>query len=604
MKRIPVLLLMLICCLQVFSQPNSTPSYPKNYFRNPVGLPMQIVANMGELRSTHWHMGLDIRTDQKENQPVYAAADGYIAQLGIRPQSFGRFIIINHPNGLSTLYGHLNDFFPELEQYVTAQQYKNESWATELNFTEKDFPVYKNKLIAYSGNTGGSQGPHVHFEIFETKTGKRLNPLLFGFPLPDNVPPTLVKLGLYNRHISTYEQSPQLFNLKSTDSGYVIPKVPVIKTGLSRVSFAIQAYDRLSGTKNQDGIYSATLFVDDVPQAGFIIDSLSYPSSDYINAHIDFRYRYNGGASLQHLSQLPGENSGLYKRYNGDGVIELHDTTMHQIRIDVKDAALNTSQLVFALQYSDSLAALIKREQVAATLAPNREHVIRRDGFELLLLQDCLYDTIRGFYYRTNSNAAYAASAIHQFNDPSFPAHSQMTVRIKPDKPIPEEWKDKLVIQRSYRGQVSVRKAMWQDGWLTGKVSDFGYFQALADISPPAINDLGKADTVDLSPASRILFTPTDNFGIKSFRAELNGQWLRFTNDKSRNWIYVFDERCPYGVYHLKVTVEDLVGNTTSKEWWFKRGPYTPPKKKAIRKKVSSRKKPVAKKTTTTSKKR
>jgi len=128
---------------------------------------MDLAANFGELRPNHWHMGLDIRTQQKENLPVYASADGYIAHIGIRPQSFGRFIVINHPNGMSTLYGHLNDFYPELEEYVTAQQYKQESWAVELDFDKKQFPVSKGQMIAYSGNTGGSQGPHVHFEIFE-----------------------------------------------------------------------------------------------------------------------------------------------------------------------------------------------------------------------------------------------------------------------------------------------------------------------------------------------------------------------------------------------------------------------------------------------------
>jgi hypothetical protein len=97
---------------------------------------------------------------------------------------------------------------------------------------------------------------------------------------------------------------------------------------------------------------------------------------------------------------------------------------------------------------------------------------------------------------------------------------------------------------------------------------------------------------VNLSPANRIVFTPSDNFGIKSFSAELDGEWLRFTNDKSRSWIYVFDERCPYGVHELKVTVEDLVGNITTRSWWFKKYPYTPPRKKAIRKKLSSKKKP------------
>jgi murein DD-endopeptidase MepM/ murein hydrolase activator NlpD len=591
-----VLLLIFCCCRQAISQTFSPPSYPKDYFRNPVGLPMEIVANMGELRTTHWHMGLDIRTNQKENQPIYAAAEGYIAHIGIRPLSFGRFIIINHPNGLSTLYGHLNDFAPELEKYVTEQQYKNESWAIEIDFTEKQFPVHKSELIAYSGNTGGSQGPHLHFEIFETKTDKRLNPLLFNFPLPDNVPPTIVKLGLYDRDISTYEQTPRLFNLKNTDSGYIIPKLDILKTGLNKLSFSIQAYDRLTGTQNQDGIYAATLYIDDEPIVGFVIDSLSYPSSDYINAHIDYRYRYNGGSHLQHLSQLPGEKSGLYRQYNGDGVINLNDTIVHFVRIVVMDAALNTSELYFQLQYSDSLAQLVKKETIPQQLAPNKPHQFKREGFEIDMPNDCLYDSIRSFYYRYNSAATYAVSPIHQFNDPSFPAHSMMNVRIKPDRQFPGEWRDKLIMQRVYRGQSNIRKAVWENDWLVGRFNDFGNFQVFADVVAPSINELGssKTDTIDLSPASRILFTPTDNFGIKSFRAELNGEWLRFTNDKGRNWIYVFDERCPYGVYHLKVTVEDLVGNSTTKEWWFKRGPYTPPKKKAVKKR--SKKKPVVRK--------
>src|ERR1043165_8542661 len=163
----------------------SAQSYPKYYFRNPLGIPMQLTGNFGELRSNHWHMGLDIRTNEKENQPVYAAAEGYIAKVRIEPFGFGRSIFINHPNGLTTVYGHLNDFFPELEQYVTEQQYKLESWAVELEFHENKFKVFKSQLIAYSGNTGSSRGPHLHFEIRDTKTSKCLNPLLFGFPVND-----------------------------------------------------------------------------------------------------------------------------------------------------------------------------------------------------------------------------------------------------------------------------------------------------------------------------------------------------------------------------------------------------------------------------------
>jgi murein DD-endopeptidase MepM/ murein hydrolase activator NlpD len=146
--------------------------YPQNYFRNPLNIPMELVANFGELRANHWHMGLDIRTQQKQNLPVHAAAEGYITRVKIEPGGFGRAIYINHPNGYTTLYAHLNNFFPALEQYVKAEQYKLESWQVELEIAPNLFPINKGSFIAYSGNTGGSQGPHVHFEIRETKTDR------------------------------------------------------------------------------------------------------------------------------------------------------------------------------------------------------------------------------------------------------------------------------------------------------------------------------------------------------------------------------------------------------------------------------------------------
>ncbi|HEX7902291.1 MAG TPA: M23 family metallopeptidase [Chitinophagaceae bacterium] len=597
MKRTLILLLVAITAAKTIAQTPPKNNYPKGYFRNPLALPLEIVANMGELRPNHWHMGLDIRTDQKENQPVYAAAEGFISHIGIRPQSFGRFIVIDHPNGLSTLYAHLNDFFPELEQYVTQEQYKKESWAIELDFSKKQFPVTKGQFIALSGNTGGSQGPHVHFEIFDTKTTKRLNPLLFDFPLKDEVTPSLVKLALYDRSKSVYEQTPQFFPLKNTDSGYIIPKLPLLKTGLNKISFGIQAYDRTSGSANADGVYSAKLIVDEVPQIMFVIDSIDYDQTTYMNAQIDYKYRSNGGPFVQHLSRLPGDHGGVYHPINADGVIFLTDTTIHTVTIDVRDAYNNISKLNFLVQYNDSLA----KQAVRATqnyFAPNEVNVMEKPDFEVYLPEGCLYDTVPVVYYRSNTSSAYAVSLAHQLNDPSVPVHNELTVRIKPNKNIPGEWKDKLVIQRSGRGN-SVKKAAIQQDWLAAGFGDFGTFQAFADIAAPGINSLGRGDTINLSAASRILFTPTDNFAVKSFRAELNGQWLRFTNDKSRNWIYVFDERCPFGVHELKVSVQDLVGNTTTKTWWFKRGPYTPPKKKAVKKKSSSKKKITTQKTST-----
>src|SRR5882762_9681680 len=190
--------------LSSFSQVFPPVGYPRDYFRDPLDIPMSLAANFGELRPNHYHMGLDIRTQRKENLPVMAAADGYIARVSIEPGGFGQAIYIRHPNGYTTVYGHLNKFFPALAAYVREQQYRLESWQVKLSLPPNLFPVRKGDLIAYSGNTGGSQGPHLHFEIRRTDGDVNLNPLLFGLPVPDNTAPTILRLAWYDRGQSVY----------------------------------------------------------------------------------------------------------------------------------------------------------------------------------------------------------------------------------------------------------------------------------------------------------------------------------------------------------------------------------------------------------------
>jgi hypothetical protein len=329
----------------------------------------------------------------------------------------------------------------------------------------------------------------------------------------------------------------------------------------------------------------------------FFIDSVDYVETHAINAQVDYKYSYNGGVDVQHLSQLPGDKSRVYHHINGDGVLELNDNDSHQVRIEVKDANMNTSVLSFQVQHDDNLSASIPAHSFHEQFVPNKVNVLSRNDFELNLPANALYDTIQPIYTEKEINEADAISAIHQFCDASIPPGDYFTVHIKPDKSFPSIWGDKIVIKNVYGSRSTVRKAEWQNGWLAASFDDFGTYRAFADIQPPEVNLAGRGDTIDLSGASRIVFWPSDNFGIKSFRAELDGKWLRFTNDKGRAYIYTFDERCPYGVHSLKVTVTDLAGNTTIKNWWFKKYPYAAPRKKAV-KKGASKKKATAKKVT------
>lgn len=588
----PLLFIITIAGFSVNAQTKN--AYPKNYFRWPLDLRPEIVANLGELRSNHWHMGLDIRTAQRVNQRVYAAAAGYISKIRIEPFGFGRVIYINHPNGLTTLYAHLNDFFPALEKHVKEEQYKRETWAIELQFTPDQFPVSKGTFIAFSGTTGGSQGPHVHFEIRDTRTDKCLNPLLFGMPLQDNVQPTLVKLAMYNRGLSVYEQRPQIFSLKKAGNKYVLAGSPVIKTGWDKISFGLQAYDRISGSNNQDGIYSATLYVDGEAQAGFELDSIGYDETGYMNAHIDYSYKHNGGPYLQHLSQLPGDKGPAYSQFSSDGTIRLNDTSIRQARVDVYDSYGNKSVLEFSIQYNPTPSVAQHADHPHFT--PGVISILEKPDFEAYFREHNFYDTVPVLYYTIQKSSSGSLSALHGLNNPSIPVHGVFTVRVRPNEEIPGKWLGKVILQREFGGSRTNRLARYENGFLVAEFGDFGNFQAFLDLEPPKVSGLGNADTLNLSAAKSIVLHPTDNFGIKRFRAELNGKWLRFTNDKGRLYVYEFDERCPYGTHELKVTVEDIAGNITTRSWWFKRNPYTPPVKKAVKRKPAA-KKPVKKST-------
>src|SRR5690242_2623379 len=252
MKRIVTGLFLLIP-LWAAAQDYPVKNYPKNYFRSPLDIPILLAGNFGEIRPGHFHSGMDIKTDGHIGMPVHAAADGYISRVGVSSAGFGNVIYITHPNGYTTLYGHLHRFNPELEKYVKAKEYEQESWKIDLQIPPGLFPVKKGEFIAWSGSTGASTAPHVHFEIRNTATEKPLNPLLFGFDVKDNIPPPVFRVAVYDRNKSIYEQTPLTYPVRKEGADYV-PAAREITVKTDKAGFGVDAIDRQNGTGNTYGV--------------------------------------------------------------------------------------------------------------------------------------------------------------------------------------------------------------------------------------------------------------------------------------------------------------------------------------------------------------
>lgn len=556
-----------LCCLlpQLLYAQLPGKNYPQGYFRNPMNIPIQLAGNFGELRPNHFHAGIDIKTQQRENLPVHAAADGYVSRIGVSHNGYGNVLYITHPNGYTTVYGHLNRFFPALEQYVKQQEYAQESWAADLKIPANKFPVKKGDFVAWSGNTGGSAGPHVHFEIRETESEHPLNPLLFGFDIPDSRAPDIYRIAIYDMDKSIYDQTPVILPLKKVNGEYVTTQA-VIPVRAYNAGLGINAVDRMGVAPNSYGIYEVVLFDRDVPNSGFQLDNIAFEDSRYINAHVDYKVKKSGGPYLQLLFALPGNKLNIYKDVQGDGTLDLSDGKPHAVKLLVKDAYGNSSTVRLSLQQSGEPSALPK---CANTMYAESRNIFENNQVEFFLEESALYDQIC-FNYTELPAAAKAYSSTFHLNTPVVPVHNYFTLRLKPDRPVPAALHNKMIMVRDGLGK-DISATTFDNGWYTGKFRDFGNFHLEADTIAPKITMLGAAKNGSkLSKAAKLIFSMNDASGIKSYRAELDGHWLMFSR-KSNVITYTFDEHCPPGSHNLKLTVTDIAGNVSTKTFNFTR---------------------------------
>ncbi|HEX3768774.1 MAG TPA: M23 family metallopeptidase, partial [Puia sp.] len=392
--------------------------YPQKEFRNPLDIPISLAANFGELRSNHYHMGLDIRTAHRENLPVYAAADGYISRIKIEPFGFGQAIYIRHNNGFVSLYAHLNAFYPPLAKWVKQKQYELKRWAVTLDLPPAFLTVKKGDLIAYSGNMGGSQGPHLHFELRTYPDDNNLNPMLFGLPITDNTPPVFKSLSVYDRNRSFYEQSPSFIPVRGAAGNYVLG-LPVLILKTPNPGFGVSGFDTQSGSNNPNGIFQGVIYDNGEVVSGFQMDQISYNDTRGINAHIDYPTHERGGPYYQLLFKMPGYDHSIYREAKPGGYLHLEDGGLHQIRIELKDAYGNISKLEFKAHYEP--AENYFNIYAGKMFYPGMLDCLEAPNAAFYLGQTCLYDSLHLNYAELTTVEKDLVSAIHNFGNSQVP---------------------------------------------------------------------------------------------------------------------------------------------------------------------------------------
>ncbi len=553
-------LLLLISPVIVASQP----PYPKDYFRSPVDFPIILSGTFGELRAGHFHSGIDIKTGGVSGKNIYAVADGYVSRIKVSAFGFGKTIYVTHPNGYVSVYAHLDRFNKTIASKVKQEHYLRESFELDL-YPEKDqIPVKKGEVIAYSGNTGGSNGPHLHFEMRIASTQTPVNPLCFGFEAKDFIRPEIKWLkvipaseevtvdGHAGSRVYTVEGWGEKHRIRGNDTIEVA----------GPFSLAIYTHDKLNDADNKNGVYDIRIIVDGDLFYHHEMEKFDFSETRYINSLIDYGEYIENQRRYQRSEIDPNNKLSIYKHVSNRGVLQFEDVGYHLIEYRITDFAGNVSILplvVKAIPLNQNLA--LSQSFGARLLACAGDAAFDAENFSLEIPAGGLYRDL-DFEYGTREMPEKAFSRVHVVHNDHTPLHSYSTVRIKPDR-LPSQ-PDKMVLVRVTKDNGWIYSGgKWENGMLNARIRNFGDYMIVVDDTPPSITPVNISSGIIGAGRETVKVRISDKLsGIGSYRATLNGKWILMDYDaKNDLLVYEIDELLKSGNNAFRLEVSDNAGN-------------------------------------------
>ena len=565
MKHLIYSLILLIFSSSAYAQKDEP--VDKAYYAAPVKIPISLAGNFAELRPNHFHGGIDIKTQGKTGLPVFAAADGYIARISVSQTGYGNSLYINHSNGTTTVYGHLQSFIKPVQDYIRNIQYEKETFVIDQTVPEDMFQVKKGDQIAFSGNTGSSGGPHLHFEIRKTKEEIILNPLLFNMPVKDKIKPSIQSLMVYpvsDDASVAGKQLPQRFDVVVNGSSYLL-KVNKTIPVYGEIGFGIQSVDLLDGSSNKCGIYSIKLSVDGKLIYSFKMDELIMDQTRYVNSQMDYALAVKTGRRLYRTWLEPGNKMNIYDSIIKRGLFTATDGKIHTVHYEIADAGGNKTNLSFKIQSQKT--NITKSEPTGKYFRYDRKNKIDASGIEFTIPEGALYSNV-DFQFNEKPSLPAFFSPVYQLHNTTVPLQFACPLRIKADR-LPERLQDKVMLAQIDPGSGKIISATgkYDNGWVEGNIRVLGNYTLAVDTIPPKITPQIFDEKKALKDPTCLKIKVTDNFsGVDTFNGTIDDKWVLFEYDLKNNLlIYSFDkERFEFNKDHkLVLEVTDFKGNTS-----------------------------------------
>ena len=539
--------------------------YPKDFI-SPLAIPLDISGSFGELRSNHFHSGLDFKTQKREGLPVYAVGTGYISRIKISTYGYGKAIYITHPNGFTTVYGHLQKANGTIEDYIKSAHYSQKSFEIELFLKPNELPVEQGEIIAFSGNSGGSGGPHLHFEFRETDSEKIVNPLFFGFNklAEDRHAPEVQSVIVYPVDSTVVNKSqrpiPVSIN-KQADGSYLAAKV--IANG--KIGFGINAFDYCTNLYNKNGLYKVTAYLNGVLYYQFELEKFAFDESRYINNFIDYEHFKISNQRIQKLFHYSPYPLSVLKTNKNNGIINTQPNTNYNFRIELYDFHENKTVINIPIEFGVQPVSLTKKEQKTPYfLKAKNEHNYSKENISVYIPENTFYDN---FYlnFEVNDN-------VLTLHNESVPVHKNMTITFDDVQGFTEEQ-----LQKSFIASVSGPSLRYNKSYRKGNTfktytKNLGKFKIAQDSISPRIYNVNFIEGKNIINQETLSVFISDNLsGIDSYNAYLNGEWILMEYDyKTKKLVHqLSDGKFKEGRNDFKVIVVDNMQNSTTFESHF-----------------------------------